>query len=371
MKSQAFTRVSEEFERQLLQYPPGTGAALAVYLDGNLIVDTWGGESAPGVPWESGTMAVTFSATKGVATSTLLSLATETGFDVDTPLVHYWPEFGVSGKETVTVAEMLSHQAGLPYWDAYLDVVTAESTATTWLHEDVITESLAESPIVPGVRGRFAYHAVTLGWLIHGLVRALTGVSLSEMFAKTFTSPYGLEYFLGLPPGRTDTVATLLVDPRQGVESVDPDPDQTAKSLLRSANGVDFLENIDLINSSSFHAVPQGACNGIGTARGLAGVYVALADLNLGPMRSRFTESQLRIPGPGPRREQGMGFQVRMPTPWNDVDTAYGHTGAGGSIGFYDPEYELAFALVTNYTNFGADERMNRLRSAVAGDLSQ
>jgi CubicO group peptidase (beta-lactamase class C family) len=371
MKSEAFPRVSEEFERQLSQYPPGAGAALAVYLDGNLIVDTWGGESASGVPWESGTMAVTFSATKGVATSTLLSLAAETGFDVEMPLAHYWPAFGVSGKKTVTVAEMLSHQAGLPYWDAYLDVVTAESPATTWLREDVITASLAESPIVPGVRGRFAYHAVTLGWLIHGLVRALTGVSLSEMFAKTFTSPYGLEYFMGLPPEHSDSVATLLADPRQGVEPADPDPEQTEKSLLRSANGVDFLENIDLINSPSFHGVPQGACNGIGTARGLAGVYVALADLNPGPLRSRFTESVLTIPGPGPRREQGLGFQVRMPTPWNDVDTAFGHTGAGGSIGFYDPNHELAFALVTNHTNFGADERTNQLRSAVAADLSQ
>ncbi len=371
MKTEAFPRVIEEFERQISQYPSGTGAALAVYLDGNLIVDQWGGESAPGVPWESGTMAVTFSATKGVATSALLSIAERTGLEVDRPLAHYWPAFGVSGKETVTVAEMLSHQAGLPYWAAYPDVVTAESPATSWFREDDITSSLVESPIVPGTRGRFAYHAVTFGWLVHGLVRALTSTSLSDLFATTFSSPYGLEYYLGLPPGKSERVATLLADPPLSVDPADPDPEQTAKSLLRGANGVDYLHNIDLINSSSFHSVPQGACNGIGTARGLAGVYVALANLNPGPVKRRFTESLLRIPGSGPRREQGLGYQVRMSTPWNDGDTAFGHTGAGGGVGFYDPEHRLAFALVTNHMNFGTDERVNQLRSAVAADLSR
>jgi CubicO group peptidase (beta-lactamase class C family) len=371
MKTDAFPRVIEEFARQLSNYPLGTGAALAVYLDENLIVDEWGGESAPGVPWQSGTMAVTFSATKGVATSTLLSLAPRTGLEVDRPLAHYWPAFGESGKETITVTEMLSHRAGLPYWDAYPEVVTAESPAITWLREDVITASLAESPVVAGARGKFAYHAVTLGWLIHGLVRALTGVSLSEMFTTTFAAPYGLEYYLGLPPEHSDRVARLLADPPLSVDPADPDPEQTAKSLLRSANGVDYLHNIDLINSSFFHAVPQGACNGIGTARGLAGVYVALDNLNLGPTRHRITGSLLRIPGPGPRREQGLGYQVRMPTPWNDVDTAFGHTGAGGGVGFYDPVHRLAFALVTNHMNFGTDERVNQLRAAIAADLGR
>jgi CubicO group peptidase (beta-lactamase class C family) len=371
MRPADFPRLRQEFERQISLYPPGTGAAIAIYRDQDLVVDLWSGESAPGVRWHGDTMAVTFSASKGVSAATLVILAERIGVDFDQPLARYWSAFGAASKEALTVAEVLSHRAGLPYWEDYRGVVTAESPVSTWLREDDIAASLAAAATIPGTRGRFVYHSLTLGWLIHGLVRAITGVSLSEYFDSSLASPYGLDFYLGVSPEQSRRVATLIADPPLTPDPDDPDVEHTAKALLPSSNGLDYLHNLDLINSDAFHTVPQGACNGIGTARGLAGVYAALAHLSPeNALMTRFMEPLVAIVGPGPRLHQGLGFQVGMPTPWNEADTAFGHTGAGGGIGFYDPKTKLAFALITNHMNFGEDERLDRLRAAMAGDLA-
>jgi CubicO group peptidase (beta-lactamase class C family) len=224
---------------------------------------------------------------------------------------------------------------------------------------------------VAGAYGRFAYHAITFGWLADGLLRALTGGSLPDLFADYFARPFELDYHIGLPPSESARVATLALVEDPAAALADPDPEMTGKSLLRSANGVDYLHNLPLLNSADFHPVPQSACNGIGTAAGLAGVYAAL--LAGGRAREnavdRFTRAVLEIPGPGPRRHQGLGFQVRMPTPWNPTDTAFGHTGAGGGVAFLDPGQRLSFGYTTNHLVYGADDRLDRLRAALAADL--
>jgi CubicO group peptidase (beta-lactamase class C family) len=370
MNDGAFPCVSEEFVRQLADYPPGTGAALAVYLDQNLVVDRWGGHATPTTIWDRDTLSITFSASKGVSTVAFLWLVASDLLDVDAPVARYWPAFGAAGKSAVTVAELLSHQAGLPYWDGYLDVVTAESPAAAWLPEDDIAAALAAAAAIPGAQGRFTYHAITFGWLVHGLTRAITGGSLAELFVAKLAEPFDLDFHFGLCPPDWQRAAVVVADPTTTTGEPDPDPELTAKSLLRSPRGIDYLHNLDLINSPAFHVVPQGACNGIGTARALAGVYAAIGPSPcLDKAQERFTRPVMRIPGPGPRREQGLGFQVRMPTPWNDVDTAFGHTGAGGSIAFFDPTRRLAFAFTTNHLVFGPDNRLDRLRVALAADL--
>ena len=366
-----FLHTIREFDRQSADSRPGTGAALAVYLGQDLVIDCWGGESAPGVPWGRDTLSVTFSATKGVTAAVLLLLAEDGHLDTDRRMSYYWPEFAANGKEAVSVAEFLSHRAGLPYWDGYSDVVTAESPPACWLRPDEIASSIAGSPQVAGTYGRFTYHAITFGWLAHGLTRALTGGTLPDLFADSFARPFELDYHIGLPPTESTRVATLVLEEDPTAALADPDPELTAKSLLRSANGVDYLHNLPLLNSADFHAVPQGACNGIGTAVGLAGVYAALLEGGRARKRAidRFVQPAVDIPGPGPRRYQGLGFQVRMPTPWNPTDTAFGHSGAGGGVAFHDPHHRLAVGYITNHLIFGADDRIDRLRKALAADL--
>lgn len=362
---------TDEFERQAARFPPGTGASLAVYSGPDLVVDRWGGERAPGTPWERDTLTVTFSATKGVTAAVLLLLAEDGRLDTSRRMSHYWPSFATNAKEGVSVAEFLSHQSGLPYWDDYGTVVTAESPPERWLPADEIASSIAGSRQVPGTYRRFAYHAITFGWLAHGLTRALTGAALPDLFADYLAQPYGLDYHIGLPPSESARVATLVLDEDPAAVTADPDPELTAKSLLRSPNGVDYLHNLPLLNSPGFHAVPQGACNGIGTAVGLAGAYAALLEGGRarGDVIERFTRPVSVIPGPGPRRYQGLGFQVRMPTPWNAADTAFGHTGAGGGAAFLDPRRRLAVGFTTNRLVMGADDRLDRLRAAMAADL--
>ena len=153
------------------------------------MIDRWGGESALGVPWGRDTLSITFSATKGVTAAVLLLLAEDGRLDTDHRMSYYWPAFAANGKGGVSVAEFLSHQAGLPYWDDYSSVVTAESPPACWLRADEIASSIADSRQVARTYARFTYHAITFGWLAHGLTRALTGGALPDLFADCFARP--------------------------------------------------------------------------------------------------------------------------------------------------------------------------------------
>ena len=182
------------------------GAAVCVYLDGEPVVDLWGGlaDTTTGRAWAPDTVVPVFSSSKGV-TAVGANLAIERGLlDPDAPVATYWPEFAANGKDAITVRQTLSHQAGLPLVDGdfTLDEVCA------W---DPVVEQIArQKPIwEPGTK--HGYHMKTYGWINGELIRHVTGISPGQFLRKEVADPLGIDFWVGLPEAVEPRVARLEV----------------------------------------------------------------------------------------------------------------------------------------------------------------
>ena len=182
------------------------GGALSVYIDGKPVVDIWTGWSdrSGELPWVANTGAMVFSATKGVAATVVHRLVDRGLLSYDTPVAEYWPEFGANGKSDITVRDVLRHRSGL----SHLKGVKKEDLLDHLLME----ERLAAAP-VDHLRGRPAYHALTYGWIVSGLCRAVAGMGMRELIRDEVARPLNTDGLrLGRPPAGSPTkVAQILV----------------------------------------------------------------------------------------------------------------------------------------------------------------
>ncbi|KMO99704.1 serine hydrolase domain-containing protein [Streptomyces roseus] len=361
------------------------GAAVAVYRDGRKVVDLWagtrdveGGEG--GEPWAAGTAQVVRSATKGVAAVVPLLLHQRGLLDLDAPVGAYWPEFKAGGKERALVRDLLAHRAGVPALDTPLtpgQAVDGVSGARAVAGQRAFWE--------PGTD--HGYHAQTYSWLLSELVLQVTGASLGQWLAQEVTGPRGLEFWIGLPAGETGRVGRvgpveppsgmaggLKARPRRNVAEAWADP----ASLTRRAFAA--ITPLPDENAPEFRAAELPASAGIGTARGLAGVYAALlGDTEDGA--GLFGERTRRLAGTelssGPDRvlvvntRFGPGYMLHSPASPLLSAGSFGHPGRGGSLGFADPETGVAFGYVTNShaKSVTADPRAQALVRAVRGAL--
>lgn len=183
------------------------GGALSVYIDGRQVVDVWTGWSdrQGKVPWTADTGAMVFSATKGLAATVIHRLVDRGLLSYDAPVAEYWPEFGANGKSEVTVSDVLRHRSGL----AHLKGVDKDEVMDHLLME----QKLAAAPL-DRQHGKLAYHAVTYGWLLSGLARAVTGKGMRELFREELARPLNTEWYSSRPAtgrlayqGGTDTSA--------------------------------------------------------------------------------------------------------------------------------------------------------------------
>ena len=201
--AEGFEPVREAFVRNF-ETLGDRGAAVAVYRDGQKVVDLWGGtRDVDGTaPWERGTAQVVRSATKGVAAAVLLLLHQRGQLDLDAPVGHYWPEFKARGKERVLVRHVLNHRAGLPVLDRPL---TPQEALDPLRGPAAVA---AQAPAwEPGTD--HGYHALTYGWLLDELVRRVTGQGTGQWLASQVTGPLGLELWLGLPESETGRVGRV------------------------------------------------------------------------------------------------------------------------------------------------------------------
>jgi len=174
-------QVAEAFARNFTERGE-VGAAFAAYHRGELVVDLWGGTADPGTgrAWDRDTIHLMFSGTKGLTTACVLLLVQGGQLRLDDPLSRYWPEFGAQGKESITIADVLSHQARLPWVDAgYADL----------LDHDAMAAHLAAQAPAADARAGFVYHPVTWGWLLDELVRRVDGRTVGRFFAAARTRP--------------------------------------------------------------------------------------------------------------------------------------------------------------------------------------
>ena len=372
-----FEWVREAFARNLAEEE--VGAACAVYQHGALVVDLWGGfaDREAARPWERDTAALVFSATKGLTAALVHRLAERGALDLDASVADYWPEFAANGKGAITVRDVLTHRAGLA-------AVEGALTLDEVLAWDPVCAAIAAQPPnwEPGTK--HGYHARTFGWILGEVVRRVTGDSFGAHFAKEAAAPLGLDFWVGLPEAEERRVAKLYPAP----EPSDPEqlalrekfmgPDTLLGRVLSGPSGL--FSYGDMWNTRALHAAEMPSSNGIGTARALARFYAA----TIGEVDGvRLLSEETRRAAVAPQVEGPDGV-IRIPTRFasgfmleptlcpDAPETAFGHPGAGGSLGFADPAKGLAFGYVMNQMQLGitGDARAERLVSATYASLS-
>ena len=381
-----FERVREAFAGNFSDGPE-VGAAFAAYVDGRKVVDLWGGEARPGVPWRDDTLGVLWSATKGVTALCVQVLADRRQLDLDVPVAGYWPEFAAAGKEAVTTRHVLTHTAGLPTWDGYRELVTLADPAG-WGRTEAIAAALAAAPPLWAPGRRLGYHAFTFGWLLGEIVRRITGDPLGAWFRANVAAPLGLDLWIGLPAEHHHRVADLLpalpADPALALliaATTRPDALTGRALLVDEHGGVDRAASV--ANDARFRAAEIPAGGGIGDARSLARLYGALAAggaidgvrlVSEGSVLAHTTEhvagldEVLLVP-----MRYALGYWRPSPPAavFGPNDEAFGHNGMGGVLGFADPAAGVGFGYVMNQMlpGIAADPRAGALTAALYESL--
>ncbi|MFC6082289.1 serine hydrolase domain-containing protein [Sphaerisporangium aureirubrum] len=233
------------------------GASVAVYVDGEPVVDLWGGyvDAARTVPWERDTITNVWSTTKPMTALCALMLADRGELDLSAPVARYWPEFAAAGKERVEVRHLLSHTVGLPTFDEPMAV----EDLYDW--EKATSRLAAQTPRwEPGTEA--GYHAITQGYLVGEVVRRITGRSLGTFFADEVATPLGADFHIGLPAEHDHRVAPVI-----------PPPVKVPRSEVPFTPVVGAGE----ANTVAWRRAEIPAGNGHGNARSVAAVQSVLS----------------------------------------------------------------------------------------------
>ena len=333
------------------------GAAVAVTLDGKPVVDLWAGytDKARTEPWGRDTIANVFSTTKGMTAICAHRLVDQGKLDLDAPVATYWPEFAQAGKDKMPVRMLLNHQAGLPAIRRKLH----DADMYDW--DTMVTALAAQEPWwVPGTR--HGYHALTIGFLVGEVVRRITGKSLGAYFRDEIAKPLGLDCHIGLDERDDSRCATMLASPPPPpgqvnlFEYAQQHPDSvTAYAFNNPATAM----KLGAVNSRAWRGAEVPAANGHSNARALARLYGALArGGELDGVRVLSPEGIVRS---YTEESFGMdevllittrfttGFMLTKPDdPFGPGLHTFGHPGAGGSLGFADPDSRIGFGYVMN-----------------------
>ncbi|UCL88585.1 serine hydrolase domain-containing protein [Pseudomonas sp. HS-18] len=348
-----FTPVADAFSA-LFEDPQERGAALCIQVGGETVVDLWAGSAGkePGQDWQADTLLNLFSCTKTFAAVAALQLVGEGRLDLDAPVARYWPEFEQAGKQGITVRQLLCHRAGLP--------AIREPLAPEALYDwDSMTAALAgETPWwTPGAE--HGYAPITYGWLIGEVIRRVDGREPGAAIVERTAKPLGLDFHIGLGDAEFHRVAHIA----RGKGNLG---DAAAQRLLRTmmtdaaALSTRAFTNppsvLTSTNKPEWRRMSQPAANGHGNARSLAGFYDGLLQGKL--LDEALLAELTREHAVGEDRTLltctrfGLGCMLDQPNVANATyglgPQAFGHPGAGGSIGFADPERELAFGFVVN-----------------------
>ena len=350
----------EEFRRNLTERGE-IGASFCVLLDGEPVVDLWGGVADPGTgaSWGRDTVCVVFSSTKGALAMVAHLLVQAGELDLSAPVVDIWPEYGQAGKSGTTISMLLDHSAGVP--------VLREPVKEDALQDRayMVARIEAETPWwEPG--SRHGYHPLTFGFTVGEILRRTTGLELGEIVATWLREPLGLDFWLGLPAEIEPRVAPIQR------ATTRPAPSEFDTAMRRERGSIPNLFAFNSgawtrtgFNTRAGHVAQIGAAGGIGNARGLAGLYAPAArpgragpitvepatavrmsrELQAGPdatllIPTRFSAGFM-LPVDN-RARYGAGCSVLM------GPAAFGHIGSGGSFGFADPDHGLSVGYAMN-----------------------
>jgi CubicO group peptidase (beta-lactamase class C family) len=352
-----FERVAKAFEANF-EEELEVGASFAITLDGQIVVDVWGGfaDRTEERAWEEDTLVNVWSTTKGLTALCLAMLVDRGELAYDKKVAHYWPEFKANGKESITVETLLSHQAGLCGF-------REANTAADYYDQDLMAQRLAAMKPwwEPGTAN--GYHAITFGFLAAELVRRITGTTLGKFFDHEVADEVGADIYIGLPADDDERVAELIAPTTPPAATTAPDENV---EIIRAATGNPALDP-EIPNDPAWRRAEIPAANAHAGARGLAQVYGVLACG--GESHGRFLLKQDILAEATRerchRRDLVLGLPIRWSAGWalNMAPTygpnpeAFGHSGWGGSMAFADPT-----------TRIGVGYTMNQMQANLVGD---
>jgi CubicO group peptidase (beta-lactamase class C family) len=343
------------------------GAAVSVWQNGKAVVDLYGGfrDMRRAHPWTDDTLVLIWSATKGIGSACVLHALQEHRIDIEQRVAEFWPEFAQAGKDKITFAQLLSHQAGLVALDRQVDV----------LDYDAVIRALEEQqPLWPPGTAH-GYHARTFGFLLDEIVRRVAGQNLSRYWRQIFAEPLELDIWIGLPEAENRRVATMYAakagkpaEPKQFYVDL-ATKGTLARKVFTSPSG---LHAISAMNDPVNRARPIVSFGGIGSAKSLAKFYALLA--NSGEWEDHQFFSRETIHWMTTTLTEGIDRVFQIPTAFSAgfmkdareskifgrsksirlrsaslrTSSSFGHPGAGGSHAFADPENRISFAYVMN-----------------------
>jgi CubicO group peptidase (beta-lactamase class C family) len=368
--SEAFASVRAEFEANFT-VRRDVGAAVAVWHDGELRVDLWGGwaNARAQQPWERDTLQLVFSTTKGPTAACVLRCVQLGLLDLDAPVAKYWPEFAANGKSAITTRQILGHRSGLPAFAERISVAECNEPGAA-------AAKLAAQTPEWGPGTDHGYHALTYGWLLGEIVQRVSGISLGQFWRREFADLEDLEIWIGLPSEQEHRVSHLTT----WSDGLPPDPpNEFAQQLLTKGSITRRVfsnpPQVGVFNDPALHAAEWPAANGIATARALATFYGLLATgrwlddaaiAEAATAQSHGFDQVLRKV-----TSFGLGFATHR-SDNNILPSGLGHEGAGGSLAFGDPTTRTGFAYVMcgMAENRDPDPRVGSLVRALKKDLS-
>lgn len=331
------------------------GAAFAVWRRGEPVVDLYGGQATPGVPWRRDTLAVLFSGTKGIVATVAGILAARGALDPMAPVRTYWPEFAA---DDVLVHHVLDHTAGFPYVDP--EIADPFDTAAA-------TAALArQRPLwTPG--SKVAYHALTYGYLLAEILFRITGSTPGALVRDLLATPEDLDLHLGAPPTLDRRTATVGHAPGYRISTFLHDPRRRA--IVNRMYG-DILSPA-VINSAAYRRSGFAAGGAVGTATAMARLYDLLLCGNLVSNDYLATATRTWSAGADVINDRpvrfGLGYELADPIgTYGPVTVAFGHSGAGGGRHGAWPEHGIGFSFLTNeLRSEDVDQRAATLLSAL------
>lgn len=348
----AFVRTLQGFS-QLFPGRRFGGGALCIYLHGEPVVDVWTGYSDRRGRnyWTADTGAMVFSATKGMASTVIHRLVDRGLLTYDVPVAQFWPEFGANGKADITVRDLLRHRAGLSH-------LNGVRKADLFDHVGM-EQRLAAAPVNRLTHGHPAYHALTYGWLVSGLARAVTGLGMADLIRTELAEPLNTDgLHLGRPPASAPTRAAQILAPQSTLAN------PVFNIVAPKVAALQFSGLFGSMYFPGMKAVVQGetpfldaeipAANGVATARGLARMYGAIA--NGGAIEgAQFLSPRVAadLTGrPNLRPDRNIGIPLAFHLGYHSLPfglmRGFGHVGLGGSVGWADPASGLGIGFVHN-----------------------
>jgi CubicO group peptidase (beta-lactamase class C family) len=357
-----FEKVQIEFEKNFTERGE-IGAACAIYLEGQKVVDLWGGyqDKNKTLPWKIDTIVPVFSTTKGLSAMAMAVAYSQGLLDYNEKICTYWPEFAQNGKEDITIKQLLDYQAGLSGLD---EEITVEKIADF----DRLAKILARQKPAwkPGTKQ--GYHCWNNQWFQSEIIRRVDpkNRSLGKFFQDEIAIPLDLDFYIGLPEQITeDKLAKLVPFPK--IDMLFKMPLNFVLSLLnpwslasKTMLNPKFATNHANFNKREVLAVEMGSGNGVGNARSIAKAYSEFATggktLNLKQDILEAISAPACMPGNQKVDlvlKTDLIFSLGFIKPSKSIqfgfnESSFGVFGAGGSIGFGDPVKKVGFSYVMN-----------------------